>query len=128
MLVDINIKLAAHDAKLEELLPQPASPPDVKETLAWAQKSPITPTAGKLYTANCTVLEEVTWPHKVMFTAEGKPAVCGELSVMAFVRGYLIVMDSQTQDIKTLMDSHLQNLMEDGEAYGLISTPPRCNT
>ena len=41
----------------------------------------------------------------------------GELSVMAFVQGYLIVMDSQPQDTKECMNSHLQDPMEDGEAY-----------
>ena len=38
---------------------------------------------------------------------------------MAFVRGYLIVNDSQHQGIKAaLIDSHLQDPMEDLEAYG----------
>ena len=37
---------------------------------------------------------------------------------MAFVPGYLTVMDSQPQYTNALMDSHLQDLMEDGEAYG----------
>ena len=34
MIVDINTKLAAHDAKLEELLPQSANPPDMEDTSA----------------------------------------------------------------------------------------------
>ena len=37
---------------------------------------------------------------------------------MAFVQGYLTVMDTQNKDIKKYMNSHLQDLMEDGEAYG----------
>ena len=37
---------------------------------------------------------------------------------MAFVSGYLIVMDSQHQDTKAFLDSHLQDIMEDVEAYG----------
>ena len=68
--------------------------------------------------ADCTVHKEVTWPHEVMFTAEGKLAVYVERSVMTFVREYFIVMDSETQNFKTLMDFHLQDLMEDVEAYG----------
>ena len=108
-LVNINTKLASH-----------ASPPDVEKTSARIRRTPTTPTTGKLHMADCTVHNEVTWPHEVMFTAEGKPAVYVELSVMAFVREYLIVMDSQTQNIKTLMESHLQDLMEDREAYGWL--------
>ena len=53
-----------------------------------------------------------------MFTPEWRPAVYGELSAIAFGRRYIIVMDSQPQDTKALMDPHLQDLMEDGEAYG----------
>ena len=59
---------------------------------------------------------DVTWPHEVIFTYQGKPAVYEELSSMAFVKGYLTVMDTQKQDIKKHMNSHLQDLMEDGEA------------
>ena len=54
----------------------------------------------------------------MIFTPEGKPAVYRELSVMAFMRGYFIVLDSQPQDIKALMDSYVQDLMEDREANG----------
>ena len=90
MLVDINTKLALHDAKLKELLPQSANPPDMEEISTQTQRSPTIPTTGNLRTADSTVLRGVTWPHEVMFTAEGKPAVYGELSVMAFMRGYSI--------------------------------------
>ena len=62
--------------------------------------------------ADCTVLKKVTWPHEVMFTPERRPTVYRELSVMAFVRGHLILKDSQPQD------THLQDLMEDGKAHG----------
>ena len=53
---------------------------------------------------DCTVLKKVTWPHEVLFTPEGRPAVYEELSIMAFVGGYLIVMDNQPQVTRTLMD------------------------
>ena len=43
-LVNINTKLASHNAKLAELLPQPASPPDMGETTAHSWRSPTTPT------------------------------------------------------------------------------------
>ena len=54
----------------------------------------------------------------MIFTSEGKPTVYEEVSVMSFVQGYLAVMDTQTQDIKKYMNSHLQDLMEDGDGYG----------
>ena len=94
------------------------NPPDLEDTSAQIPSSPTTPTTGKPHTADSIVLEKVTWPHKVMFTPKGRPAVYGELAIMAFVREYLIVMDSQPQDIKAVMESHLQDLIEDGEAYG----------
>ena len=97
-------------------MPQSHNPPDVEDTSA--QSSPNTPTTGKLHMADGTVLKKVTWPHEVMFTPEGRTAVYGELSVMACLRGNLIVMDSQPQDTKALMDSHLADLMEDREVYG----------
>ena len=62
------------------------------------------------------MVNDVTWPHEVIFTSEGKPAIY-ELSSMSFVQGYLTVMDTQRQDLKKHMSSHLQDLMEDAEAY-----------
>ena len=108
-MVDINAKLAVHEAKLEELLPQSRNPPDVEDTLVQNQSSTTVPTTGKLPTADFTLLKKVTWPHEVMFIPEGRPEVYRELSIMAFVRGYLIVMDSQHQITKALMDSYLQD-------------------
>ena len=58
--MDINTKLAAHDAKLEELLPQSPNPPDVEDTSAQTQSSPTTHTMAKLLTADGTVLKKVT--------------------------------------------------------------------
>ena len=118
MLVDINTKVVFLYAKLEELLPQSPNSPDVEDTSDLTQISLTIPNTGKLCTADCTVFKKVTWPHEVMFTPKGRPAVYKELSVMTFVRGYLILMDSQPQNIKALMDSHLTDLMENGEAYG----------
>ena len=41
-----------------------------------------------------------------------------ELSSMAFVNGYLSVMALESQQVKVRMLAHLQEMMEDGEAYG----------
>ena len=90
----------------------------MEETSAWTRRSSTTPTTGKLHTVESTVVMDVTSSHEVIFTSEGKLAVYGGLSVMAFVQGYLTVMNTQTPDIKKQMNDHLQDLMEDGEAYG----------
>ena len=37
---------------------------------------------------------------------------------MAFIDGYITVMNRESLPIKTLMLAHLQELMEDGERYG----------
>ena len=37
---------------------------------------------------------------------------------MSFVNGYLAVMAGESEKIKQLMLIHLQDLMEDGKAYG----------
>ena len=120
MLADINAKLAAHDAKLTELAPHLTTPTDEESLEGEASAQPRTrltkPTTDKLCTADNTLITYVTWPHEVIFTSEGKPAVYDELSAMTFMKGYLTVMDSQKYDIKNYMNSHLQDWMEDGEA------------
>ena len=118
MLDDINTNLAAHDAKLAELVPQSAIPSDMEETSPGTQRSSTTPTMWKLCPADSIVVKDVSWPHEVIFTSEGKPAGYEELSVISFVQGYLTVINTPKQDIKKQMNSHLQDLMEDGEAYG----------
>ena len=74
MLVDINTKLAAQDAKVEYLLPQSPNPQDMEDTSAQTQSRLTISTTENLHTADCTVLK-VTWSHEVMFTHEGRPAV-----------------------------------------------------
>ena len=37
---------------------------------------------------------------------------------MGFVDGYITAMSKELPNIKTLMSTHLQELMEDGERYG----------
>ena len=116
MLADIKTMLADHDTKLTKLPPHLTIPTDKEspeeEASVKPQRRPIKPTTGKLCTADNTVITDITWPHEVIFTSDGKPAVYDELSAMVFVKGDLTVKDSQ--DIKNHMNSHLQDLMEDG--------------
>ena len=48
----------------------------------------------------------------------GQPAMYEDLSCMAFVNGYLSVMALQPESTKPKMFMHLQEMMENGEAYG----------
>ena len=61
---------------------------DVAEIISQPRKRP---TIGKLCTADNTMVNEVTWPHGVIFTSEGKPAIYVELSSIYFIPGYLIL-------------------------------------
>ena len=77
MLADINTKRATHGAKLVVLVPQSGptdKEPDMEEISRQTQRSSTTPTMGKLCKADSTVVKDVTWPHGVIFTSEGKQA------------------------------------------------------
>ena len=74
-------------------------------------------TSSKLRTADTTVVNQVAWPHKPIYTPSGQPAMYEELSSMASVNGYLAVTALESEQIKGRMLSHLQEIMEDGEAY-----------
>ena len=102
MLADINTKLAAHDAKLAELVPQSATSSDeeseVEETLSQPRRRPITQASCTQPTTQWSMMS-----LEVIFTSEGKPAIyiCMRNSPPCpFVQGYLTVMNSQKQDIR----------------------------
>ena len=69
-------------------------------------------------TGAITVLNKITWPHEVVYTSDGKPASYPDISVLQFVYGYLIVMESKEADIKVKMAAHLKDLMSDAQVYG----------
>ena len=73
--------------------------------------------SGNLKTADTTVVHHITWPHEVTYTTSRQPAVYEELSSMAFVNGYLTVMAREPEQVTCKMLLHLQELMEDEEAY-----------
>ena len=74
--------------------------------------------SGKLRTADNTVVNQITWPHELIYTPAGQPAVYEYVSPMMFVNGYLEVLARVEQDTKVQMLSHWQELMTDGEACG----------
>ena len=65
-----------------------------------------------------TVLNNLTWPHEVVYTLVCKPAAYQDISVPLFVQGYLIVMDTEEWFIRQKMIAHLNDLMCDAHLYG----------
>ena len=56
-------------------------------------------------------------PHELIFTPEGQPTTYENLSAMAFVNGYLIIMSLQKDALRIKMATHFQEMMEDGETF-----------
>ena len=50
--------------------------------------------SGMNHTGETTVIKWIMWAHEVQYTAAGKPAYYEDLSVSAFVQGYLTIMKS----------------------------------
>ena len=64
------------------------------------------------------VTKRINWPHEV-YLADGKLAVYGDLSLAAFVRGYLIVVNSDMDtQVIAQMSQHFEECMEDTDLYG----------
>ena len=59
------------------------------------------------------VKKRINWPPEGVFTADGKPAVYSNLTLTAFVRGYLMVFSIEMDmRVKALISQHLEELME----------------
>ena len=59
--------------------------------------------------------KRITWPHEVVYTSQGQPAIYEELNTVLYVNGYITVL---MEEVKEHMLQYLQELMEDAEAYG----------
>ena len=75
-------------------------------------------TSGKLRSVNTSAIHRVIWPHEYVFTPDGQPAAYESLSSMAFVTGFITIMDLQSEPLRKKMSTHLKKLMEDGETAG----------
>ena len=69
-------------------------------------------------TGSTTVLQKITWPHKVVYTSAGKSTSYQDMIVPQFVYRYLLVMDSEEANIRVQMASHQKALMSDAQLYG----------
>ena len=75
--------------------------------------------SGQVRTAaDSLVTKKVVWPHEVVHTSQGQPAVYSELSVVLFVNGLLTVLAEESEYTNAHMLQHLQEIMEDSERYG----------
>ena len=60
-----------------------------------------TPKSGRDYTGAMSVKKRITWPHEVIYGADGHPTTYKELTVSSFIKGYLIVLkDVQVSEVK----------------------------
>ena len=64
------------------------------------------------------VVHNITWPQEMIYSSTAKPATYKELSVPAFVQGYLVVMDTVNTKTKDIMAKHLEDLMSDCDITG----------
>ena len=62
--------------------------------MKWGLKS------SKCRIADSLVTKQIVWPHEVVYTSQGQPAVYSELSVALFVSGYFTVLAEVCEDIK----------------------------
>ena len=70
---------------------------------------------GKLRMADTVIVKTLLWPHKVLYTPISQPIVYKNIPSVAFVDGYITVMGQEPSRIRSIMLTHLQELMEDGE-------------
>ena len=74
--------------------------------------------SDKVRTADSTVVKRITWPHGLVYTSVGQPAVYDQLSIPLFISGYVAVLDSVNSGVKEMMLKHLRELMADTATYG----------
>ena len=69
--------------------------------------------------AATSISKRITWPHEVIYGADGHPATTyKDLTVSSSFRGYIIVLkEVQISDSNDCMVPHLEDLMEDMDIY-----------
>ena len=56
-----------------------------------------------LYTADTTIVNQITWPHEVSCMCLREPVVYKELDSMTFINGYITVMAREPEHMKSRM-------------------------
>ena len=67
--------------------------------------------SGLNRTGATMIVHNLTWPHEVVYSSAGKPAVCQELAVPTFMQEYLVVMHGQDTKTRDVMAHHLEDMM-----------------
>ena len=66
-----------------------------------------------------SVERRINWLHEVLYGADRQPAAYKDMSVVTFVRGYVIVMTNESDTkVNVQMLLHLEELMENPDLYG----------
>ena len=76
---------------------------DLGEEMCVRQKCIKMIKSGKVRTANTMVVRRITWPHKLVYTTGGHPAMYEQLSLPLFLSEYLAVLDGLLISIGILM-------------------------
>ena len=69
--------------------------------------------SGNLHSANTSAKHTVIWPHEYVYTPEGQLSDYESMSSLAFVEGYIIIMDMQPDSTRKHMWVHPRDLMRD---------------
>ena len=73
--------------------------------------------SGKLCSANTAAMHTVIWPHEYVYTPEGQPSQFESMFSLAFVEGYMTIMDMQHDSTRKHMWVHLRDLMRDAQCF-----------
>ena len=93
--------------------------PTLRSTCIELCKQHRTIKSDKVCIADSTVIKQITWPHELMYTAGGQPAIYEELLLPLFVTGYLSILVTVKAGQKEVMLKHLRELMMDvKKSYG----------
>ena len=87
-----------------------------KETVG-RKKATQPSTSGKLRTVEHRISESIDWPHFYIYRSDSKPVTYDTLSMAEFVHGYLELMGTQPEHIRSAMNTHLKELMADASTY-----------
>ena len=58
------------------------------------------------------------WPHELVYTAEGQPAIYDSIAVPLFVSSHMQAMEAGKPAVRPLMAAHVVELMGDDKLYG----------
>ena len=73
--------------------------------------------SGKSRTTD-SIVKQITWPHKLVYTSGREPAVYEQLSMSLFVSPYMTAFHTVKSGVTEMLLKHLRELMTDVSTYG----------